>query len=122
MLARLNAGLFSGLLLCAWCPVAAAEDWARPDDPFYRRYPAEPHQENLFLLEMEKAWEIEKGSKDVVVAVIDWAFDVRHPDLRNQMVAILHHHDPALPDRTGAPSRMMDARVISVPASGTADA
>ncbi|ATH07570.1 hypothetical protein BIY24_06310 [Halobacteriovorax marinus] len=33
----------------------------------------------------EKAWEITKGSKDIVVAVIDTGIDFRHPDLKDQM-------------------------------------
>jgi hypothetical protein len=64
---------------------AAATDWTIPDDPAYRRYPADPHQEALFLLEMEKAWALEKGSPAVVVAVIDLAFDPSHPDLKGKL-------------------------------------
>lgn len=33
----------------------------------------------------EKAWEITKGSKDIVVAVIDTGIDFSHPDLKDQM-------------------------------------
>ncbi|MFH1918425.1 MAG: S8 family serine peptidase, partial [Planctomycetota bacterium] len=71
--------------LVAVSQAAPADEWTTPNDPAFQRYPADPHQENLFLLEMEKAWQIEKGSEDVVVAVIDWAFDVDHPDLKNQL-------------------------------------
>ncbi len=33
----------------------------------------------------EKAWEISKGSKEVIVAVIDTGIDFTHPDLKDQM-------------------------------------
>ena len=81
----LGAELLVAAFLALAPPSALADDWVKPNDPAYRRYPAEPHQENLFLLNMEEAWKIEKGSKDVVIAVIDWAFDVNHPDLKNQL-------------------------------------
>ncbi len=33
----------------------------------------------------EKAWEITKGSKDIIVAVIDTGIDYRHPDLKENL-------------------------------------
>ena len=42
MLTRPNAGLVCGLLLCASCPSVLADDWKRPNDPAYQRYPTEP--------------------------------------------------------------------------------
>ncbi len=63
----------------------AAADWVTPNDPAFRRFPAEPHQENLFLLDMEAAWKLQKGSSDLTIAVIDLAFDVTHPDLQGKL-------------------------------------
>lgn len=72
--------LFAGLIASA-----AAAQWKAPNDPAYRRYPQSPHQENLFLLGMEEAWKLEKGSPKVVVAVVDLAFDAAHPDLKGKL-------------------------------------
>ena len=79
------AAVFS--VAAAFAALAVAEDleWTKPNDPAYQPYPADPHQNSLFLLEMEKAWAIEKGSPDVVIGVIDWAFEPGHPDLKNQL-------------------------------------
>lgn len=36
-------------------------------------------------LNMLKAWDVEEGSKDVLIAVIDTGIDYNHPDLKDQM-------------------------------------
>jgi hypothetical protein len=79
--ACLLLGLIPGLGLIQ----AAAGQWVKPNDPAYQRYPADPHLEGLFLLCMEEAWKIEKGSPKVVIGIIDLAFDATHPDLKNQL-------------------------------------
>jgi len=57
-----------------------------PNDMAFQRYTTgNPHQEGLFMLKMPEAWAIERGNKEVVIAVIDWAFDVSHPDLKNKL-------------------------------------
>jgi len=59
-----------------------------PNDPVFSQYaPNEPHQQGLFMLNMPQAWAIERGNKDVVIAVIDWAFDIRHPhpEIKNKV-------------------------------------
>lgn len=43
------------------------------------------HKWGLSLTESELAWNISKGSRDIVVAVIDTGIDANHPDLRNNL-------------------------------------
>ena len=55
-----------------------------PNDPAFQRYNQKvrsdaKHQECLFVLEKPQAWAIERGRNEIVVAIIDWAFDVSHP-------------------------------------------
>ncbi|MEM1118502.1 MAG: hypothetical protein AAGJ11_18480, partial [Bacteroidota bacterium] len=55
-----------------------------PDDPIYDTggsYPADPGQWNLRKINMPQAWDLTTGSADIIVAVIDDAFDLEHPDL-----------------------------------------
>jgi subtilisin family serine protease len=49
---------------------------ATPDDPFY------PDQWALGKIHAAEAWDICRGSSDVLVAVIDTGVDYNHPDLR----------------------------------------
>lgn len=53
---------------------------ATVDDPLfhYQWHYSHPEYANIHL---EKAWEIERGDRDVVVAVIDGAVEYTHPDL-----------------------------------------
>jgi len=53
-----------------------------PQDPDYPQ-----QQSSLTTLELEKAWDMTTGSNNIVVAVIDDAIDVNHPDLRDNMGA-----------------------------------
>jgi subtilisin family serine protease len=50
-----------------------------PNDPDF------PDQYAHQLIQMEDAWEIETGSRDIIVAVIDTGVDVNHPDLKDNI-------------------------------------
>ena len=48
-----------------------------PNDPFY------PYQWNLEPIQVSKAWDIEKGSRNVTIAILDTGIDYWHEDLEN---------------------------------------
>jgi len=50
-----------------------------PDDPRFRS------QWNLRLIGMTNAWKTSTGSRDIVVAVLDYGIDYTHDDLRNNL-------------------------------------
>ena len=50
---------------------------SNPDDPYF----IDESQWNLSLIEMEKAWEINYGSEEIIVAVIAWGIDLTHDEL-----------------------------------------
>ena len=50
-------------------------DTVVPNDPMY------PEQWNLPLMKLPQAWAIEKGDRNVVIAIIDSGIDYRHDDL-----------------------------------------
>ena len=50
-----------------------------PDDPKYSE------QWSLPLINLPQAWAIEKGNRDVVIAIIDSGIDYRHDDLANKI-------------------------------------
>ncbi|MGB9595034.1 MAG: S8 family serine peptidase, partial [Candidatus Poribacteria bacterium] len=56
-----------------------AEKMDKPNDFFY------PNQWALDKIDLLKAWEIEKGSEDIVIAVIDTGVDYKHEDLRSRI-------------------------------------
>lgn len=47
--------------------------------------PAMSQKWGLLLTDAEKAWKVTRGSKDIVVAVIDTGIDVNHPDLKGNL-------------------------------------
>ncbi|TVY09636.1 S8 family peptidase [Paenibacillus cremeus] len=53
-----------------------------PNDALYRKY-----QWNLPLIETEAGWNVSKGSKDVIVGVVDTGVDLNHSDLKNQLIS-----------------------------------
>lgn len=64
-------------------------EYAEPD---YVRYtcfvpndPRCPQQWGLRQIEVDQFWDVEMGSPDVVVAVLDTGIDLSHPDLVNQL-------------------------------------
>ncbi|MBH06610.1 MAG: hypothetical protein CMJ20_09835 [Phycisphaeraceae bacterium] len=54
------------------------DTWVTPNDPDYGK------QWGLEMVRAEEAWKIEKGSPEIVVAVIEGGFDLHHPDLEGQ--------------------------------------
>ncbi len=56
------------------------ETLATPNDPLFNQ------QWHLSNFGLEEAWEIETGSKDVVIAVIDSGVDMNHEDLAGKML------------------------------------
>ncbi|TBL78109.1 S8 family peptidase [Paenibacillus thalictri] len=69
-----------------------ASDAIVPNDVLYQRY-----QWNLPMIETEKGWSVNKGSKDVVVAIVDTGVDLNHPDLQAQLVSGINVVDPKSP-------------------------
>jgi len=53
-----------------------------PNDIFYQ----EQYQWNLPVIETEKGWDISKGDKNIIIAVVDTGVDLDHPDLRHKLV------------------------------------
>lgn len=54
----------------------------RPNDPRW-----DSQSSYLNLLHLRQAWDETRGSKGIVIAVIDDGLDLRHPDLRTKVVA-----------------------------------
>jgi subtilisin family serine protease len=77
------------LALCAELNADPDVDYAQPNYTHHIcRTPNDPDFPDQYahqLIQMEDAWEIETGSRDVVVAVIDTGVDVNHPDLRGNI-------------------------------------
>lgn len=51
-----------------------------PNDPLL------PQQYHLSQVNAQAAWDVSKGSPNVVIAIVDTGVDVNHPDLRNKLV------------------------------------
>ena len=52
-----------------------------PNDAYYRK------QWGLQRIKSEEAWELEKGSQDVIIAFVDSGVDQSHPDLLDKLVS-----------------------------------
>ena len=55
------------------------EDTIVPDDPQY------PEQWSLPLIKLPETWAIEKGDKDIIIAIVDSGIDYRHEDLKEKI-------------------------------------
>lgn len=81
-----NAFYESGLFTYAEPDLMTENDAASPNDPFYA---SQWGLNNTGLyggtagidINAEAAWELTKGSRDVIVAVLDHGFEMNHPDL-----------------------------------------
>jgi type VII secretion-associated serine protease mycosin len=54
---------------------------AVPNDTLYPNY-----QWNMPMINMERAWDITKGSGDVIIATVDTGVDMRHPEFQGKLV------------------------------------
>ncbi|WP_276355963.1 S8 family peptidase [Cohnella caldifontis] len=63
-----------------------------PNDTLYSQY-----QWNLPQIETEQGWNLNKGSQDVVVAVVDTGVQSDHPDLKGRLVKGYNVVDPSSP-------------------------
>ncbi|PLT35420.1 S8 family peptidase [Bacillus sp. V5-8f] len=65
-----------------------------PNDSLYRRR----YQWNFPAIQAEEGWEITRGRKDVIIAVVDTGVDLDHPDLRRRLTAgynvVSNTHNP----------------------------
>ena len=53
--------------------------YLEPDDPLYEE------QYALSLIHANDAWDVERGTSDVIIGVIDTGIDYEHPDLRRNI-------------------------------------
>jgi subtilisin family serine protease len=63
-----------------------------PNDLLYSEY-----QWNLPAIETGKGWDLSKGSKDVIIAVVDTGVEADHPDLQGVLAPGYNVIDPAKP-------------------------
>ncbi|HBS43960.1 MAG TPA: peptidase S8, partial [Paenibacillus sp.] len=58
-----------------------AEGTVTPNDMLFSTY-----QWNLPAIETELGWNLSKGSKEVIVAVVDTGVQINHPDLKGKLL------------------------------------
>ncbi|MGQ8873876.1 S8 family peptidase [Paenibacillus sp. TSA_86.1] len=58
----------------------------QPDVPIPNDVLFSDYQWNLPAIETNRGWNITKGNKDVIVAVVDTGVDVNHPDLKGKLL------------------------------------
>jgi subtilisin family serine protease len=68
------------------------QTFPRPNDLLYSRY-----QWNLPIIETELGWDVEKGSSEVIVGVVDTGVDLNHSDLQGHLVQGANIVDPKSP-------------------------
>jgi len=85
--------------------------WAHPDFVFRARRTFVPSDElfadewHLSVIGASGAWELGRGSPDVIIAIIDSGTDIKHPDLAAKIVSPrdeLYQDDDPTPDPTDA--------------------
>ncbi len=54
---------------------------ALPDDPWFLTY----QLNTLNMIKAPQAWDIEKGSSNIIIGFLDTGIDLDHPDLRNRL-------------------------------------
>ncbi|MBN2615911.1 MAG: S8 family serine peptidase [Bacteroidales bacterium] len=73
-----------------------------PDDPEYNQ--SLQHRWYLNLIQASDAWNVEKGSSRIKVAVLDNGIDISHPDLTSKIVAAIDlangDNNPTPPSKT----------------------
>ncbi|WJH33047.1 S8 family peptidase [Paenibacillus sp. CC-CFT747] len=85
-----------------------ADTTAAPNDSLYSKY-----QWNLPLIDTERGWQIDKGNKDVIVAVVDTGVDVNHQDLQGRLLPGYNVFDPNTPPQDDVGHGTHVAGVIS---------
>jgi subtilisin family serine protease len=77
------------ILIVAAVSLAAPASFAREEAPDSSEAPSDPlfeKQKPLFdKLEVLEAWEITRGSPDVIIGIVDSGFDFFHPDLKEAL-------------------------------------
>lgn len=63
-----------------------------PNDLLYSEY-----QWNLPLIKTENGWSINKGNKQVIIAVVDTGVDINHPEFKGKLLKGMNFIDPSQP-------------------------